>query len=482
MAKNIRIQIQAEFSKTVQQELQNKLKQIEKDLKIKLDTGNMDESTSKVNKHTKAISDLINQYKIKEITFNKFQEQGRKMYAQEELSLAQKKRLYEALQSADKEYTKHQDVIKKVTESTNNLTKAEQTYSDEQRLIDLMADKREKSNISSRLRQRKEELAQSQAINKALDENYKKQLENEKKMNQVTEKAFDPKEAERKNKLFFESLFGVNHAKVNIAKSKAAIKEHFDEVDRLTKQAIDRNNQFSKWFYGSKSSNLPTENTSMFGLSTGEMKNNNRNFDSWFLHPMQSAKDSIKSAKDSWAVFDKQLTSSKTPVHMKALNQEFINNKKSVQTLGDQFLLAGKKMAIWLVTGNLFFGVLRSFKDGLQTLKELDSQLVDIQKVTNMTKQEMQDLAIAATEVGIKFGRTAQDYLESVTEFSRAGYGERSKNLAEMSLLLQNVGDVTSSTANEMLLAVDAAYKLGGSQEELMKVIDMLNEVDKIAS
>lgn len=90
----------------------------------------------------------------------------------------------------------------------------------------------------------------------------------------------------------------------------------------------------------------------------------------------------------------------------------------------------------------------------------------------------MKELSFRASEVAISLGRTTQEYLNAVAQFSRAGYGEASEGLAEVALLLQNVGDISSDSATQMLLAADASYKLGGSQEELTRLIDMVNAVN----
>jgi hypothetical protein len=135
------------------------------------------------------------------------------------------------------------------------------------------------------------------------------------------------------------------------------------------------------------------------------------------------------------------------------------------------------KFSDWLIVSTLIFLPLQAFQKGLQTLKEIDTQLVDIAKVTDLTKEQMRELAKEATKVGIEFGRTTQEYLSSITEFSRAGYGESAKDLGKVSMLLQNVGDVNDEVANSFLLATDAAYKLGGSERELTNVVNGLNNV-----
>jgi hypothetical protein len=141
-----------------------------------------------------------------------------------------------------------------------------------------------------------------------------------------------------------------------------------------------------------------------------------------------------------------------------------------------------KSMLVWTVVATALYAPIRALRNGLQTLKEIDTQLVNIAKVTGRTADEMKELAKQASAVGVAFGRTAQEYLEAMTEFSRAGYGDNAEQLSELSLLLQNVGDIQGETANQMLIAIDAAYGLGGSMEELSKVIDSLNTVNLLPS
>ena len=124
------------------------------------------------------------------------------------------------------------------------------------------------------------------------------------------------------------------------------------------------------------------------------------------------------------------------------------------------------------------YAPLRSLQAGLTTLKELDGLMVNIAKVTNLSAEAMDNLKNSAFEASNAFGRTAQDYLKSIGEFSRAGYEGKSADLAKISLLSQNVGELTAEQANSFLLATDAAYKYKGSQEELMKVLDGVNTID----
>ncbi len=122
--------------------------------------------------------------------------------------------------------------------------------------------------------------------------------------------------------------------------------------------------------------------------------------------------------------------------------------------------------------------VVRSLREAVSTMKEVDSELTTIQKVTGASDSYIAGLNDRAYETASKYGVAANEFLQSVAEFSRAGYGELAEGLAEVATKTQLVGDINSETANKMLIAMDAAYKLGGSVEELSLIVDQANEID----
>ncbi|MDD3035156.1 MAG: phage tail tape measure protein, partial [Bacteroidales bacterium] len=124
------------------------------------------------------------------------------------------------------------------------------------------------------------------------------------------------------------------------------------------------------------------------------------------------------------------------------------------------------------------YGVWKAFKDGLTTLKEIDDTLVGIRKVAEMTAAEANALARAASEVVGEYGRTVQDFLSAYETFARAGFrGQALNELSELSLLLQNVGDVTAEMANQTIVATNAGFKFEGNINSLTHAIDAMNEV-----
>lgn len=161
---------------------------------------------------------------------------------------------------------------------------------------------------------------------------------------------------------------------------------------------------------------------------------------------------------------------------------------RPVRQAGDSFQNAEKKgssllknvvkNAEWYYISGAVSAITRSFKEALATMKEVDTELVAIQKVTNNTDAEMASLSEHAYEVASQYGVAVSDYLESVGTFAKAGYKEMSEDMAELATKTQLVGDVNSATANQFLLSADAAYKMKGNVEELSGVLDRANEIE----
>lgn len=192
-----------------------------------------------------------------------------------------------------------------------------------------------------------------------------------------------------------------------------------------------------------------------------------------------NATTKAKNASTDWAKAQKQVAdaSAKAAAATKQVGTAANQASKSTKALGDSVGNVAIKMAKWQIMGELVSKPIAAFKEAVQTMKEVDSELVNIQKVTGSTDAEMAKLTDRAYQMASAYGRTATEVLAASTEFARAGYGDQIESLSEMSILLQNVGDISSETANKFLLSVDAAWKLGGSEKELMAVMDGLNEI-----
>lgn len=194
-----------------------------------------------------------------------------------------------------------------------------------------------------------------------------------------------------------------------------------------------------------------------------------------------------KSAKESAAVFEKafldasgkvQKSSEKAAQSVKSVGTAAKETSGFAGLMGDSFGRVAAKMALWQVMGNAIAGLKRSFTEALETMKDVDDEMVTIRKVTGATTEELNKIEKQAYETASAYGVAADEYLNSVANFSRAGYGEQASALAELATKTQIVGDTDAETAQQFLLSMDAAYKYQGSIEQLTKVLDGANEID----
>lgn len=196
---------------------------------------------------------------------------------------------------------------------------------------------------------------------------------------------------------------------------------------------------------------------------------------------------STKSASDSAKVFERAWLNASGKVQdgaQKAAREVKNVGKAAKETsgfaglMGDSFVRVAGKMALWQVMGNAIAGVKRSFVEALDTMKSVDDEMVTIRKVTGATTAELNKIEKQAYDTASAYGVAADEYLQFVSGFSRAGYGEQASALAELAAKTQIVGDTNAETAQQFLLSVDAAYKYQGSIEQLTKVLDGANEID----
>lgn len=146
--------------------------------------------------------------------------------------------------------------------------------------------------------------------------------------------------------------------------------------------------------------------------------------------------------------------------------------------MGDSLANVVGKMAAWQLLGSAISGAVNACKDALDTMKSVDDEMVTIRKVTGASTEELEKIEAQAYKTASAYGVAADEYLNSVAAFTRAGYGDQASALAELATKTQIVGDTDAKTAQQFLLSVDAAYKYQGRIESLSEVLDGANEID----
>lgn len=183
--------------------------------------------------------------------------------------------------------------------------------------------------------------------------------------------------------------------------------------------------------------------------------------------------NAAKSAADSAGVFERAFLNSSDKVQK---GTKEMTEKNGL--LGDSFTNVYLKMLQWQVMGTIVSKTIGAFRDAISTMKAVDDEMVTVRKVTGFTAEQMEKLRDRAYETASAYGEAADEYLNSVAAFARAGYGEQADALAELATKTKLVGDTSAETAQQFLLSVDAAYQYKGNIDALTKVLDGANEID----
>lgn len=192
-----------------------------------------------------------------------------------------------------------------------------------------------------------------------------------------------------------------------------------------------------------------------------------------------------KTAKQSLQEYYRELSSGRVSVdrleyiekELKTIDAEQRGLGKLGKNLKDQFSQAAESFTQWISVSSAIMGVVYKTKEAVTELKEVNTLLTEISKANeNLSKTDLEDIGNNSFDVASKYGKTATDYLSGVQEASRAGY-ENAEGIAELSVAAQGAGDMTAELSNQLIIATDKAYKMGGSVTELKQVLDGMNYI-----
>ena len=120
------------------------------------------------------------------------------------------------------------------------------------------------------------------------------------------------------------------------------------------------------------------------------------------------------------------------------------------------------------------------FQYSLSQLREVDNILTDIRRLNaTLSKSDLADIGKKAYAAADKYGQNVTDYLSTVRSLTQAGY-KNAAELADLTLSLQNAGDLTADLAQTYITATDHAYDLNGNIQQLRTTLDGANNISNL--
>ena len=145
--------------------------------------------------------------------------------------------------------------------------------------------------------------------------------------------------------------------------------------------------------------------------------------------------------------------------------------------LKDKMFELGKYFSAY----QIFYKVLNSFRDGIRIVKELDTAMTEMRKVSSDTEAELQSFAKSSHQIAQEIGSTAAIIQNSAADWMRLGYSVKdAAELAKNTSILMNVSEFESiESATESMVAIVQAFKDANKDvgDLSLDIIDKLNNI-----
>ncbi len=127
----------------------------------------------------------------------------------------------------------------------------------------------------------------------------------------------------------------------------------------------------------------------------------------------------------------------------------------------------------------VFNNIVNGVREMISEVMELDSALVELQKVTDLEGESLDRFTKRAYDAGAEVAKTGTEMVEASTEFAKAGYKDE-----DQILYLGKIANMYTNIADEEISAADAADFIIGQMkafnieaEDSQHIIDAVNEV-----
>lgn len=170
----------------------------------------------------------------------------------------------------------------------------------------------------------------------------------------------------------------------------------------------------------------------------------------------------------------KSISSTKFSSQVKSIGDEFARTSSIIRTAGedtrglaDRFGSLAGKFSMWFSTTRIIMMVYTNIRKMISASIELDKSMTQLQIVTKENDEVMAKFGDTAAAAAKRIGSSITDFVSSATTYARLGYSlNESSQLAEFTAMLQNVGDIDVSQAQEAITSIVKAFNIGTDQIE----------------
>ena len=186
----------------------------------------------------------------------------------------------------------------------------------------------------------------------------------------------------------------------------------------------------------------------------------------------------VKGTQELNQVQDKLVLSEKK--HKQTLSELTNTTQKSV-TLFGQFKETLKQVVSAGLSWKIFSAITQTLKKTIDTVKELDKSLVDLQIATGSTRVQAEELLYSYNQMAKELGATTQEVANAADSWLRQGYSiQQTNELIRSSMVLSKIGQIESAEATQYLTSALKGFDI--EAEKSIEIVDKLAAIDLISA
>lgn len=217
-----------------------------------------------------------------------------------------------------------------------------------------------------------------------------------------------------------------------------------------------------------------------------------------FNQSLEKAKADLATIARTWSAFKsdpgllnqfKQLESGLKNVNnqmdLRKWTAQFSTFKSEIKAAGKNMLSLGDilknnvgKVMQWVSATTLLFRAFRLLRQAVSTIVDLDTAMIDLQKVTTATTSEYQKFYRTANDTAKALGATTEEVISQTAEWARLGYTlSEASELAKNSAIFEAISpDMDITQATDGLVSIIKAFDIE-VEDAMDGIISKVNEV-----
>lgn len=221
-----------------------------------------------------------------------------------------------------------------------------------------------------------------------------------------------------------------------------------------------------------------------------KMKDAERNWSASATGRSSESYDKIRAYRSELEILhqrfqDGQISLDQFRARLSELNTGFINSSAQIRevgentkTLSERISGLASKFSAWLSVSQVIMFTVRSIKQMISTVIELDTAMTELKKVTNESDATYAKFLDGAADRAKKLGASIADTVSATADFARLGYdiGDAS-GLADIAIMYKNIGDGVEDITQATESIVSTMQAFGMLPEDAMHIVDVFNAV-----